>query len=198
MAGSTPVWVVLEEFLPGGTLDARQAAARLPANDVRIMGLQLAEVLGHLRERRLVHRDIKPQNILFRDASVSAVLTDFGIVRMLDAPSLTHDFLGAGPGTPAYAAPEQLNNERHLIDWRTDQFGLGVVLSECLLSRHPFQQAGMTLRDAILQVAARQPLPRQAVEELGKLGFPSLIRALEPWPVKRYRHPDDFVSALST
>lgn len=192
-----PVWVVIEEYLAGGTLEQRQAAGRIVPADVRIIGTNLAEVLGHLRERRLVHRDIKPANILFRDAGPAPVLTDFGIVRMLDAPSLTHDFAAAGPGTPAYAAPEQLNNEKNLIDWRTDQFGLAVVLAESIIGRHPFQAGGESIRDAIVRVAARGRLPDEARQELRAAGFGSLEQALEPWPVKRYRRPEDLVHAIT-
>lgn len=191
------VWVVIEEYLAGGTLEQRQAAHRLAIADIRAIGTSLAEVLGHLRDRRLVHRDIKPANILFRDTSSIPVLTDFGIVRMLDAPSLTHDFAAAGPGTPAYAAPEQLNNEKNLIDWRTDQFGLAVVLAEGILGRHPYQSIGESVRDAILKVSARSPLPDQTRLDLRAAGFGSLEQALEPWPVKRYRRPGDLVEAIT-
>lgn len=192
-----PVWVVIEEYLGGGTLEQRLAEGGVSHADARIIGTNLAEVLGHLRERRLVHRDIKPANILFRDAGPVPVLTDFGIVRMLDAPSLTHDFAAAGPGTPAYAAPEQLNNEKNLIDWRTDQFGLAVVLAECILGRHPFQSAGDSIRDAIVSVAGRASLPDQTRDELRAAGFASLVQALEPWPVNRYRRPEDLVHAMT-
>ena len=82
----------VEEYLPGGTLAERFAAGRMEHPLIRNIGLSLADALDHLRGRNLVHRDIKPANILFR-TSDTAVLTDFGIVRMLDAPSLTQDFL---------------------------------------------------------------------------------------------------------
>lgn len=190
-------WVVQEEYLPGGTLERRTYAQALQRGEILQLGRSLAEVLEHLDERRLVHRDIKPANILFREDG-SAVLTDFGVVRMLDEPSLTHTFLGAGPGTPAYASPEQLNNERALIDWRTDQFGLALVLGECLLERNPFQESGMTLHDAIAAVAAKQELGEATRRELEAAGLDCLVRALKPWPVDRYRRPSQLIAALST
>ena len=164
---------------------------------VRDIGVSLAGVLEHLHERRLVHRDIKPANILFRDAGNLPVLTDFGVVRMLDQPSLTRDFLGMGPGTPAYAAPEQLNNEKAQIDWRTDQFGLAVVLAEGLLGRHPFAVPGQGRREAITAVATKSTLPATSAEQLVDLGFAGLIPALHPWPVARHRRPADFIAALA-
>lgn len=192
------LWVVCEEYLAGGTLEARLTRGVLSPQETRAIGVSLAEVLGHLHEKRLVHRDIKPANIMFRDGSNSfPVLTDFGIVRMLDQPTLTQAFAQMGPGTPAYAAPEQLTNEKALIDWRTDQFGLAIVLAECLLGHHPFLVAGKTIPEAIMSVASRQELPTENRSRLEALGFGALATALKPWPIARFRKPADFVGALN-
>ncbi|MGO1072013.1 serine/threonine-protein kinase [Lysobacter sp. CA199] len=190
-------WVVIEDFIPGGTLEKRLLERKVSSEEVRYIGLCLADVLHHLHERRLVHRDIKPANILFDDDGQTPVLTDFGVVRMLDKPSLTRDFVGLGPGTPAYAAPEQLNNEKHLIDWRTDQFGLAVVLAECLLGHHPFMEGGGDIRRAIMSVASRAHLPPTPAKTLNDLGFQALVSALSAWPISRFRTPPDFIAALS-
>lgn len=189
-------WIVLERFVPGGTLEARLQNGPMDGREVQPIGIALTRALEHLHERRLVHRDIKPANILFDTDGRTPVLTDFGVVRILDMPSLTRDFMGFGPGTPAYAAPEQLNNEKALIDWRTDQFGLAVVLSECLLGRHPFVTAGSTIHAAIVEVASKHPMPDESRSALDAHGFGCLVRALSPWPVSRYRRPIDFLSAL--
>lgn len=194
--GSQMFWVVREEFLSGGTLEHRLDGKVLSPGEVRKIGLSLAEVLDHLQERKLVHRDIKPANILFRNDTSVPVLTDFGVVRMLDQPSLTRDFAGSGPGTPAYAAPEQLNNEKAQIGWRTDQFGLALVLSECLIGHHPFLQAGKSMHEAILAVASKQNVPKASQDKLAALGFSCLVQALQPWPVSRFRKPMEFISAL--
>lgn len=193
--GGDEFWVSIEEYLSGGTLTSRVAAGQVDRALVRRIGLSLADALDHLRERNLVHRDIKPANILFRLAD-QAVLTDFGIVRMLDAPTLTQEFLPQGPGTPLYASAEQLLNEMVLIDWRTDQFGLAVVLAECALRFHPFTPEG-DVPLAISRVARRQQVPPESCEKLTAAGFGSLIRAMAPWPVQRYRYPKDFIHALS-
>jgi eukaryotic-like serine/threonine-protein kinase len=190
-------WVVMEEYLAGGSLEQRMAKENITNSEVRRIGLCLADVISHLQEKKLVHRDIKPANILFRENNSQPVLTDFGIVRMLDSPSLTQDFLGQGPGTPFYAAPEQLNNDKALIDWRTDQFGLAIVLSHCLLGQHPFQEIGASAHDAISTVASRGTLPNHNRESLDRLGFAALIRAMNVWPIGRYRRPTDFISAMA-
>jgi len=193
--GAQEYWVSIEEFLPGGTLAKRFAAGGADYSLVRKIGLSLADALDHLRNRNLVHRDIKPANILFRTID-TAVLTDFGIVRMLDAPSLTHDFLPQGPGTPLYASAEQLLNEKELIDWRTDQFGLALVLAEGVLGCHPFSPEKDAML-AIARVARRQSLPSQSHQRLAELGFEALVKALAPWPAQRYRFPSEFIAALS-
>ena len=195
--GGIELWVVCEEYLSGGTLESRLAGGVLSAAETRAIGVSLAEVLGHLHEKRLVHRDIKPANIMFRDGSNSCpVLTDFGIVRMLDQPTLTQAFAQMGPGTPAYAAPEQLTNDKSLIDWRTDQFDLAIVLAECLIGHHPFLAPGKTIPEAMMAVAARQEMPAENSARLTALGFGALGTALKPWPIARFRRPSDFLESL--
>lgn len=194
--GGNEYWVTVEEFLPGGTLGAILARGKLSLAQTQHIGVTLASALVHLHQRNLVHRDIKPANVLFR-CEHEPVLTDFGIVRMLGELSLTHDFMAQGPGTPLYAAPEQLLNEKASIDWRTDQFGLALVLVECILGRHAFASFGVDQREAIMRVANREPLPEQTRDELVQAGLSCLIKALAPWPVQRYRLPVEFVKALS-
>lgn len=189
-------WVITEEYLPGGTLAELRASIPLSSDDVRKVGCILVGAIAHLCDRSFVHRDIKPANILFRK-NLEPVLTDFGLVRMLDQCSLTQDFMVQGPGTPLYAAPEQLLNEKSSIDWRTDQFGLALVLAEQLLGHHAFlPDSSGNLRDAILAVSTRKPLPESSRQRLESEGFGCLIKALSPWPINRFRRPDQFLFNL--
>lgn len=189
-------WIIVEEYLSGGTLSERMVGSPLDPTAIRHIGATIAGALGHLFERGFVHRDIKPANILFRTVS-EPVLTDFGIVRVLGDVSLTQDFLAQGPGTPMYAAPEQLLNEKCSIDWRTDQFGLALVLAELLLGHHAFQEnPHANVRDAIMRVADRKSLPPGTRQRLMDCGFGCLVKALSIWPVQRYRKPQDFEEAL--
>jgi len=187
--------VMLEEFLPGGTLEEFKAAKPCETATVKQIGCRLADALGHLKQRCLVHRDVKPANILFRTPA-EPVLSDFGIVRILGEPSLTHDFMMQGPGTPYYAAPEQLHNQKALIDWRTDQFCLGIVLAEWVLGHHPFAPSDGSQQGAVLAVAERKPLTDEVKKMLEERGLTPLVRALSPWPVERYRQPAEFIEAL--
>ena len=194
--GEIHYWVLYEEFLADGTLDTQIARGQLSVQRTKQIGVVLADALAYLYTKRFVHRDIKPANILFRSQN-EPVLTDFGIVRMLGETSLTHDFLLQGPGTPLYAAPEQLSNDKNAIDWRTDQFGLALVLARCALGRHAFMPVGGTDRDAVVAVASHATLPAHSAQELRTMGLECLVRALRPWPVQRFRYPDDFLNELS-
>ena len=189
-------WVIVEEYLAHGTLEDRLKNGNLPREAVLNMGIALASAIAHLHEKKLVHRDIKPANILFRTPA-DAVLTDFGIVRTLSEPSLTHDFIMQGPGTPLYAAPEQLLNEKAAIDWRTDQFGLSLVLVKSLTGHHAFAPANGGPQEAVSAVSQRADLPMHVSEQLHALGLECLVKALKPWPVQRYRYPKDFLDALN-
>lgn len=187
--------VLVEEYLQGGTLEARLAAGRLSKGDIKNIAMPLACALRHLQSLNLVHRDIKPANILFRE-NAEPVLTDFGLVRVLGEPSLTHDFLPQGPGTPLYSSPEQLCNDKASIDWRSDQFGLALVLAECALGSPPFAPSTGDLTGAVYAVARRECLPVAAAQQLSQLGWNCLNKALSPWPVQRFRTPTDFIDAL--
>lgn len=196
VASGNEYWIIVEEYLPNGTLTDLAAGTPLSQDDIRHLGIILAGALAHLFERGFVHRDIKPANILFR-TSAEPVLTDFGIVRMLGEQSLTQDFMAQGPGTPMYAAPEQLLNEKCAIDWRTDQFGLALVLAEQLLGHHAYlPDKHGHVRDAIMLVANRRSLPVGNRERLAAKGFGCLVKAMSPWPVQRFRRPEEFLRAL--
>ena len=196
MPAGDEYWVSIEEYLHGGTLADRLKQGKLSTSQTRHIGATLGDALLHLHLKNLVHRDIKPANILFRSES-EPVLTDFGLVRVLDKPSLTHDFMAQGPGTPLYSAPEQLLNEKASIDWRADQFGLSLVLAECVLGYHAFDPDGAGQREAVLQMANRLPLAERTKNELNQAGLSCLIKALSPWPVQRYRQPEEFIKLLS-
>lgn len=192
----TQLWVTCEEYLAGGTLETRLKGSPPTFAFLRSVAIAIADVLKHLHDKKLVHRDIKPANIMFR-ADGTPVLADFGVVRLLDQPTLTQTFLSIGPGTPAYSAPEQLTNDKALIDWRTDQFGLAIVLAECLLGHHPFIQPGKSIHEAILNVAAKHEMPAANIHRLDALGFGCLNKALKPWPIDRYRRPSEFIQSLN-
>lgn len=178
--------VMIEEFIPGGTL------TQLGRIDVRTcfeIGNQLISAIAHISSVKLVHRDLKPDNIMFRSDGKTPVVVDFGVVRNLLDTSLTPSWAARGPGTPFFAAPEQLNNEKHQIDWRADQFSLGVVLAVHVLGSHPFHIDGLQDHQIVDRVAARQPLNPQFATAATNIGLPALERMVRPWAVERFRTP---------
>lgn len=180
----------LEEYLDGGTLsDKIHNGVLLSPDVVKQYAISLIQALDYLRKINLVHRDIKPDNIMFRGNSDIPVLVDFGIVRDLSESSITKTWMAMGPGTPYYAAPEQLNNEKHMIKWRTDQFSLGIVLGICLTGKHPFSELGKPPNDAIISVAQKKKCSQEFRTKIIELGFEGILKMIEPWPVRRFNTP---------
>ncbi|MEK7315390.1 MAG: serine/threonine-protein kinase [Candidatus Eisenbacteria bacterium] len=185
----------LEEFVAGGTLTQRMADRGLMSPvELKNLGAALIAALSDIASNDLVHRDLKPDNIMLRD-DTSPVIVDFGLVRTLNRTSLTPSWQPTGPGTPWFSAPEQLNNEKQLIDWRTDQFSLGVLLAHCLLNRHPYAVSGDTPSQTIERVATRDSLDAEFVSEVRAAALDQILRMVAPWPVQRYRTTSDLAKA---
>lgn len=188
----------VEEFLAGGSLAERLAPARLiTAKSAYAIARQLADALAHIHALDLVHRDLKPDNIMFRDAGDTPVIVDFGLVRDLNATSVTASWAMRGPGTPYFASPEQLNNDKQMIDWRSDQFGLGVTLLLALTGRHPYEHIGDTDDVVVTRVADRKPLAPDVEAECRKEGWNALLKMVQPWPILRFRTPQLLIEALA-
>jgi serine/threonine protein kinase len=192
---------LLEEFLPGGTLSSLIAEkGSLKRVEALNIALRLVDALDHLNSLRLVHRDIKPDNIMFREDGITPVLVDFGCVRDLSASSLTQTWAHHGPGTPYFASPEQLNNQKPLIDWRSDQFSLAVTLFFAIFDGHPYQYPDEPLfATTTVERVAKRGLRRPDFEDM-ILGtdLPPLGPMTEPWPVSRFRLPAELTSALKS
>jgi len=184
-----------EEFLHGGNLTALVASGGLLDRTRLIeIGRQISSALAVVADARLVHRDVKPDNIVMRSGG-TAVLVDFGIVRNLTQQSLTQSWLPMGPGTPLFASPEQLNNAKAMIDHRADQFSLGVTLGVSGYGKHPFEHPGDNWDAVVARVAARHKAHPGFVQWASSRGLDPLIRMVEPWPVSRYRLPAQLIQA---
>lgn len=180
-----------EEFFDGGTLENLiQNKEILDRNTIIDLGIDLIEAISHLANLKLVHRDIKPANILFRKDSNKPIITDFGIVRDLQATSETKSWLPSGPGTPLFSAPEQLVNDKRLIDWRTDQFTLGITLSISAFGQHPFNHHGHVGVHIPEEVAKRGKTSNYFQSKIAETELVSLETMVAVWPAMRYRTPD--------
>ncbi|MBA1271235.1 protein kinase [Pseudomonas carnis] len=164
------------EYLPNGTLKERIAAGLTPEQGVTLIR-QIASALGYAHAQGLVHRDVKPANILFR-VDGTAVLSDFGIAKSLDDRT---QFTQAGfaVGTPSYMSPEQARGQE--IDGRADLYALGVVLYEILVGKLPYNGT-----DALSTALAHltEPLPELPVHHGRYQGV--LRKLLAKDPAERY------------
>lgn len=122
-------------YMKGGTLGDRIENGPLPVAEAAEILKRLGSALDHAHNRGVIHRDLKPGNILF-DESGRAFLSDFGIVKLAQA---TATFTGESIiGTPAYMSPEQVHGDKE-IDGRSDIYTLGVILFEMLTGQMPFR-----------------------------------------------------------
>jgi len=190
----------IEDFLAGGTLGQRltRLGRMLSVAETHGVGTILIDAIDHIADRRLVHRDIKPENIMLRrDHDLDPVIVDFGLVRTLGESSLTKSWAGRGPGTPYFASPEQLCNDKHLIDWRADQFALGVSLAVARYGQHPFRtNANESDSEIIERVSQRDcEVPTAFVQRVAQDGLPALARMVALWPVDRFCSSDELIAA---
>jgi class 3 adenylate cyclase/tetratricopeptide (TPR) repeat protein len=187
--GETPdggVFIVMA-YYPGPTLRDKLLGGPLPVETALEIAIQVTRGLGKAHERGIVHRDVKPPNLLLTDGDVVKIV-DFGLAKMAGI-HLTSG--GAALGTPAYMSPEQVRGEP--VDQRCDIWALGVVLWEMLAGRLPFQ--GRT-EHAVFEAILHQPIPPLRVPS-GGLVENAIRRAVEKRREDRYPTMESFADILS-
>ena len=177
-------WFVMG-YVRGESLAARiDREAPLDPETARTLIAQIADALEYAHRQGIVHRDIKPDNVLIDDTNGRALLTDFGIARadrLIASTSLTQ--VGAVMGTPHYMSPEQATAEPN-IDGRSDLYSVGVAAYQMLSGRLPFN--GQSFRELLMQHVSATPVPLADVAP----GVPAdladaVMRCLEKDPDKR-------------
>ncbi len=154
--------------------------------------LQVADALAHAHRAGVVHRDVKPSNILIRPDG-TAVLTDFGLAREQGLPSLT--LTGDFAGTPHYIAPEQIEAQPGAVDGQADVFSLGATLYEALTAKRAFD--GRTTREVLGRVADADPEdPQRLNPELAPDLAAIAMKALEKERARRYATADALAADL--
>jgi len=181
------------KYLSGGTLE-QVVGHPLPYPEAARLLIPIAQALAYAHERHIIHRDVKPSNILFSD-SRHPMLGDFGIAKLLDDAS-THGLTESSAviGTPAYMAPEQAMGRP--IDARTDLYALGVVFYELVTGRKPFE-ADTPMSMAVMHATEPLPSPKQFVPDLPDAVEQILLRALAKQPAERYPDMAQFLAALT-
>jgi serine/threonine protein kinase/formylglycine-generating enzyme required for sulfatase activity len=182
------------EYLPGGTL-RKYAGQIVPYQQAAQLLAPIAHALAYAHRQNVVHRDVKPTNILISESG-QPMLTDFGIAKLLDvgqSAGLTAS--GVGIGTPEYMAPEQ--GLGGAIDFRADQYALGVVFYELLTGHRPY------IADTPMGVMVKhitEPLtqPRKYVPNLPQEVEAIIYKAMAKKPEDRFANLDIFAEALET
>lgn len=124
----TMTMTIIEEYIEGDTLRLKMDNYQ-DWNSIKSWLNSMIDGLQIVWNMNIVHCDLKPENIIIKTDG-SPCIIDFGIARFLDLESITNTLNLRGPNTPLYASPEQLKNEKHIIDMRTDFYALGIILLE--------------------------------------------------------------------
>jgi hypothetical protein len=182
---------IVSELIGGGTLQERMRQGRLPRREALLLVSELADAAHHAHLQGLIHRDVKPANVLL-DERQRPHLTDFGVALTEDEQPATR---GTVAGTVAYMSPEQIRGESHLLDGRTDTYSLGVVLYELLTGRRPFQ--GKDRDDYREQIIFREPRPLRAIDDSIPREVEAIcLRCLAKAIADRYRTAADLANDL--
>jgi serine/threonine protein kinase len=183
-------------FIPGKTLkevleDLAAHSERMSYDQIRAVMLDVSSALSYAHDRDMVHRDVKPGNIMF-DEHGKAILTDFGIARLKMGAQLTQE--GATIGTPTYLSPEQAVG--NTVDARSDLYALGVILYEMLAGTPPYVDENSV---SIILKHLNAPIP--AISEVMSVNDPELdaliYKALAKNRDDRYQTAHEFADDLS-
>jgi serine/threonine-protein kinase len=181
-------------YVAGESLRARMdRAGRLPLDEVARITAAVAAALDHAHARDVLHRDVKPENILLHEGE--PVVTDFGIARAITACCDDLTQVGLTLGTPAYMSPEQASAEREL-DGRSDLYSLACVVYEMLTGAQPITGAGP--REVMMrQVTVAPPSIRVARPDLPLEAENVMARALAKNPADRFPTAGEFARMLA-
>mgnify|MGYP001193106171 CR=1 FL=1 len=173
------------------TLDKQR---RLPLRDAVVIALQLARALDYAHARGIVHRDIKPGNIMLLGDGQTIKVTDFGIAHMDDGSGEQRTVVGTVMGTPQYMSPEQTRGDT--LDGRSDLFSAGVVLYQMLAGERPFRADSVVA--LATKIATEDPPPLTARRPEVPPSLKRVVeRCLAKQPAQRWQSGCEMANALS-
>ena len=182
-------YVVMELVDHGSLDDLIEQRTSLPEKLVLETGIQIAKGLRAAHRQGLIHRDVKPANILFVDEH-TAKISDFGLAGVAAQESATEDVIW---GTPYYIAPERLSDQPE--DFRSDIYGLGATLFHAIAGGAPIE--GNTNSAALLLELKRQPLDlRSVAPKVSEATAAVFQRMIAPDPAQRFSSYDELVAEL--
>jgi eukaryotic-like serine/threonine-protein kinase len=183
-------YYLVMELVDRGTLDDLMAEQKkIPEADVLRTGIEVARGLRAAYQKGLIHRDVKPANILFNEEGM-AKISDFGLAGIVEPQTQTS---GAIWGTPYYIAPERLNNQPE--DFRSDIYSLGATLFHAVAGRPPFD--GETMSASDLRTLKDNPLKlKDVAPEVSRPTATAIARMIAPDPRLRFASHDALILAL--
>ena len=184
------------ELIEGMTLgDLVRTDKKLSIKEIVEIGIQLTRALDYAHRKGIVHRDVKPGNIMLMDESKTVKVADFGICRMDNSgmEETQRTQMGDVLGTPNYMSPEQVNGEK--VDSRSDLFSAGVVLYKLLMGVVPFE--GDSVITVAYKIAKTDPPPMSKMRPEIPLSLRRIVeRSLKKQPDKRFQTGEEFAQAL--
>lgn len=183
-------YFIVQEWVEGSSLKELLSGGKLPIDIATYILSEVSAGLAFAHGRKIIHRDIKPGNVLIgQDGSVK--ITDFGLACSMNLPEITLE--GTFLGTPAYSSPEQIRGSK--LDERSDIFSLGVVAYEMLTGTNPF--SANSYSEIIERICHTRPKYPERINpsippELGRV----IRRMIAKRPLNRYRNPDEVLADL--